>query len=154
MAAIVLDLALSEVAHLEARRIDHRAELMDPDASSPEAAFIGDTWRYMMRRPVVDLRELLRQPGVVVAIATPRGEPDVFLGWIAAIPGRNAIVAIYVKALFRAKPGEESEFRVGSSLALLAGISFDRPVECLTWNRTASKVQALPGNPYRLVGPR
>jgi hypothetical protein len=152
-----------EVQHIE-RRIVAMSELLDPDQrESPLAAFVGGSWHRSTQKPVSALRTLLARFPSVVAVGTPVGMPDTFLGWIAVAPSRNAIIHCYVKPLFRAPsdghppspPDDGNEqFRVGSSLAILCGVDFGQPVECLTWSKFAQKIAARPGNPYRLVRAR
>lgn len=145
---------MSEIDHLAVRWVEPTELLDDECRTSPAAAFVGDSWRRNTKRPVSDLRELVRMHVSVVGIATPVGEPNTFLGWCAAVPSRNAIVFVYVKAAFRAPKEGPSEFRVGTSLARLCGIRFDRPVPCLTWSKAAARIAAKPGNPYNLAPPR
>jgi hypothetical protein len=141
-----------EVKHIAVRWLAP-SELLDPELRTSEAAaFVGDSWQKSSKRPIEELRELVRRQPCVIGIATPIGEPNVFLGWAVAVPVLNALVHVYVKALYRApKEGGESEFRVGSSLAILCGIDFAKPVPCYTWSRAAARIAAKPGNPYNLV---
>jgi hypothetical protein len=140
-----------EVSHLAVRWVAPSEVLDDELRTSAPAAFVGDSWRRNTKRPVSDLRELVREHVCVIGIATPVGQPDTFMGWAAVVPSRNAIVFIYVKAPFRAPRDGSSEFRVGSSLAIAMGIKFERPVPCLTWSKAAARIAAKPGNPYNLV---
>jgi len=140
-----------EVSHLAVRWVAPSEVLDDELRTSAPAAFVGDSWRRNTKRPVSDLRELVREHVCVIGIATPVGEPDTFLGWCAAVPSRNAIVFVYVKNAFRAPKDGASEFQVGSSLAAACGIDFTRPVPCFTWSKAAARIAAKPGNPYNLV---
>lgn len=142
---------MTEVQHIEVRW-QSASELLDPElrTSSP-AAFIGDSWQRSTKRPMEDLRELLRQQLCVVGIATPVGQVDIFLGWAAVVPRENTVIHVYVKNAYRAQKDGTSEFRVGSSLLRLCGVDFARPVRCLTWSKSAARIAAKPGNPYRLV---
>jgi hypothetical protein len=140
-----------EVSHLAVRWVALSEVLDDELRTSAPAAFVGDSWRKSTKRPMSDLRELVREHVCVIGIATPVGEPDTFLGWCAVVPSRNAIVHIYVKNAFRAPKDEPSSFRVGSSLAIACGIDFARPVPCFTWSKAAARIAGKPGNPYHLV---
>lgn len=139
------------VDHLDVRTVA-LSELLDPEMrSSAPAAFVGDSWQRSTHRPLEELRELLRSSVCVVGIATPVARPDLFLGWAAVIPSRNAIIAVYVKNTFRAPKVGESEFRVGSSLLIKLGVDFGRSVPCLSWSKAAARIAAKAGNPYNLV---
>lgn len=140
-----------EVSHLAVRWVAPSEVLDDELRSSAPAAFIGDSWRKSTKRPMSDLRELIRGSVCVLGIATPIDQPDTFLGWAAVVPSQNAIVHLYVKHAFRAPKDEPSSFRVGSSLAIACGIDFARPVPCATWSKAAARIAAKPGNPYHLV---
>lgn len=153
-----------EVEHIVPRWVA-MSELLDADQRrSPLAAFVGGGWWRSTQKPISALRTLLIRYPTVVAVATAVGVPDAYLGWIAVAPSRNAIVHCYVKPEYRAPkdggyqpspPDDGNEqYRIASSLAILCGIDFGRPVECLTWSRTAEKIAARPGNPYNLVRPR
>jgi hypothetical protein len=134
------------IEHMEARSVAP-SEILDPDLrTSPLAAFVGGGWYRSTHRPLGHLRDLIRSASpCVVLIGTPLRRPDNFLGWIAVSPSRNTIVHCYVKPAY-----QRSEFRVGSSLALMAGIDFGRDVPCLTWSSAAAKIAGKRGNPYRL----
>lgn len=104
----------------------------------------------------------LRRPGCVVLVATPsepegEEENEVFVGWLAAVPSENRIVYAYTKAAYRASPeqraGNETNadaFRIASSLAIAAGVDFERPVWCSFLSRSARAIAAKVGNPYNL----
>jgi hypothetical protein len=132
--------AAHEVAHLEVHRYD----------GTRHRGFVMNTFALSMRRPPSVLRRALMRPGVLVLVASPVGESDIFVGWLAAVPTANRIVCAYTRFDLRRKPGEESPFRVASSLAIAAGVRFDRPVPCTFWSRAARRVARRPGNPYRL----
>jgi hypothetical protein len=140
------------VDHLEIHRFDRRVH----------GRFVFGTFQSSLRRPVHDLIAALAQPGRLVLVATPVGDPEL-VGWLAARPTENRIICAYTKAIYRAspeqrhgvpgEPGENPErdaFRIASSLALEAGIDFGRTVLCSFWSRHARKIRAKPGNPYRL----
>lgn len=99
----------------------------------------------------------LKRPGCVVLIAKPtEGEP-VFVGWIATVPAENRIVYAYTKAAYRASPDQRAgrelnadAFRIASTLAVAAGISFERTVFCSFFSRAANAIASKTGNPYNL----
>lgn len=99
----------------------------------------------------------LARPGCVVLVATPAEGDEVYVGWLAAIPSENRIVYAYTKAAYRASPdqraGRETNsdaFRIASTLAIAAGIDFERPVFCTFFSRAAKAISGKVGNPYNL----
>jgi len=122
-------------------------------------AFVRTTFAMSIGRPVSELMHaILDRPGVTVLVATPIGEPTL-VGWLAAVPSENRIVAAYTKAAYRALPeqrqgqpgSDRGAFRVASSLAIAAGIDFSREVPCSFWSRAARDIARRDGNPYNLV---
>ncbi len=98
----------------------------------------------------------LGAPGCVVLVAQPF-DVDVFVGWLGAVPAQNRIVYAYTKAAYRASPEQragaerhDDAFRIASTLAIAAGISFEREVLCSHWSRAAAAIATKPGNPYSL----
>lgn len=115
---------------------------------------VFDSFERSSRRPRRELRRLIMRPGVRVLVAHPHGDEATIMGWIAARPSENRVIYTYVKQLWRAKAGEaQSPFRVGSGLALAAGIDLTREIPCSFMTRTAWKIAVLPDgdNPYHLV---
>jgi hypothetical protein len=114
--------------------------------------FIFGTFSASSRRPFYHLaRAAFQRRGVAILVARPIGG-DELCGWIAAIPGQNRIIYAYTKHVLRGNVagGEDGQFRIGSTLAIAAGIDFRRPVPCTFWSRAARKIAAKPGNPYSL----
>lgn len=126
------------------------AELND----SPYAGFVYATFAQSLRLPTAFLGRELSRPGAVVLVATPVGDPT-YVGWLAAVPSENRIICAYTKAAYRASHeqragGDEDGFRIASTLAISAGISFGLTVPCSLWSRSARAIFAKPGNPYGL----
>lgn len=99
----------------------------------------------------------LKRPGCFVYVAWPSEGERVFVGWLAACALENRIVYAYTKAAYRASPEQRSgnelnvdAFRIASTLAVVAGISFERPVECSFFSRAARAIASKTGNPYNL----
>ena len=121
------------------------------------APFVLSSFVMSLRRPAFHLWGWLKRPGAFVVVARPVGV-DLFVGWLAAIPAENRIIAAFTKAAYRASPeqrhrGHEENadaFRISSTLALTAGIEFSRPVQCSFWSRAAKAIAEKPGNPYSL----
>jgi hypothetical protein len=116
--------------------------------------FIFGTFAASSRRPFHHLaRAAFQRKGAVVLVARPVGG-DELCGWIAVLPAQNRIVYAYTKHFMRGNvaeaDGEAEKFRIGSTLAIAAGIDFRRPVPCTFWSRAARKIAAKPGNPYSL----
>ncbi len=142
----------SPVEHIQIHRVTGR-ELDGSDY----AGFVFSTFTKSLRLPVQQLCRLIDRSGVNVLIASPRGEPDTYVGWIAVLPSQNRIIAAYTSFVYRATPEQrqglpnaEDGFRIASSLAIGGGINFERPVLCSVWSRAARKI-AGKHNPYNLV---
>lgn len=131
---------MNEIEHLEMHSFDR----------TRHGGFVAVSCSKSLRISESRLRRIMngyRDSRLLVATAV--GEPDLLLGWIAVAPMHNRIIACYVKYGFRGTHG--GEFRVGSSMAIAAGISFERPVLCSLWSRAAKRIAGKPGNPYRLA---
>jgi len=109
--------------------------------------------------PLRALQASLVKPGTVLLVATPVGDPTL-VGWLVARPAENRIVCCYTKAAYRATPEQragkplsegDDAFRIASSLAISAGISFELPTYCSFWSRAARAISEKPGNPYALI---
>jgi len=118
---------------------------------SAHSDFIFGTFGASARRPHSHIGRAINRRGVAVLVARPIGG-DELCGWIAALPEQNRIIYAYTKHLMRGNvaDGEDGQFRIGSTLAIAAGIDFRRPVPCTFWSRAARKIAAKPGNPYSL----
>lgn len=128
-----------------------------------DAGFVFSTFMKMRGSkgktfPLRALKAALLKPGTVLLVATPVGDPTL-VGWLIARPTENRIVCCYTKAAYRASPEQrqgkpmsegDDAFRIGSSLALSAGINFSRPVQCSFWSRAAKAISEKVGNPYSL----
>lgn len=113
---------------------------------------VFDSFERSSHRPRRELRRLIMRPGVRVLVAHPHGDEATIMGWIAARPSENRIVYCYVKQLWRAKTGEtQSPFRVGSGLALAAGIDFTRAVLCSFFTRAAHRIVETRARHYHLL---
>ncbi len=133
-----------------------RVVAFDPEA---HGAFVRTTFAMSLRQPVgLLMRLMLDRPGTLALVATPVGEPDL-VGWLAARPDENRIVCCYTKAAYRALPeqrqgkpnSDRDAFRIASTLAIAAGIDFNKPVPCSFWSRAARDIARKNGNPYNIV---
>jgi len=85
-----------------------------------------------------------RRPEARTLVAHVTGTPDIFLGWLAAVPGRNEVLYGFTKYAFRQQP----EWRIATTLAEKAGIDFSKPVGLRYWSRAAERIGLRDG--YRL----
>lgn len=97
-------------------------------------------------RPILvdDFLRRRRDPDAVCAVASVRNEPDLFLGWLAAVPSRNEVTFGFTKYHYR----QQEQWRICTTLAEEMGIDFSRPVGVRFWTRAAQRIALKPG--YRL----
>lgn len=136
------------VLHPEGALITHFA-VVDYDGRR-HGRFLRDSFVRSSRRPAAHIERAIMRPGVRVLLAAPHDDGDNFLGWGAFHRGENRVVYVYVKHLYRRRPGEESPFRIATSLAIAAGITHERPVLCSFWGKVPGKLLARRDPAYPL----
>lgn len=144
---------------MAARTVEHIEIIRIPGVelgAGPAGGFVFGSFCASMRRSARMLADLLDEPGVTLALATPIGS-DTLVGWIATKPAENRIIFAYTKAAYRASPeqrkgvGDRTDaFCIASTLAIESGIDFARPVLCSFWSRAAKSIAARHGNPYNI----
>ena len=103
-------------------------------------------WKWVARPMLVeDFRRRCADPLTMNLVAHVRGEPDLWLGWLAGIPTSNEVIFGFTKFAYRQEPW----LRVATTLAEEAGIDFSRPVFVRYWTRAAQRIACKPG--YRLI---
>ncbi len=124
---------------------------------SEYAAFVFGTAAKSGRGAHRRLARELKRPGCFVYVAWPTEGERVFVGWLAACALENRIVYAYTKAAYRASPEQRAgrelnsdAFRIASTLAVVAGIDFERTVFCSFFSRAARAIASKTGNPYNL----
>lgn len=102
---------------------------------------LADQWPWAQMRSVTllnDLKRTLAAPGTVALVAVLPSDPDIFLGWIVAVPMRNEVVFAFTKYSLRRQG-------IGSILAHAAAVALSAPIGIRYWTRAAERIGRRPG---------
>ena len=103
-------------------------------------------WKWVARPMLVeDFRRRCADPLTMNLVAHVRGEPGLWLGWLAGIPTSNEVIFGFTKYNYRAVP----DLRVCTTLAEAAGIDFSATVFVRYWTRATERIAQKPG--YKLI---
>jgi hypothetical protein len=86
-----------------------------------------------------DFKRRIQERGAILLVAVEAAEPDDFHGWLAAVPGRNEVIAAFTRYTSR------RIFRVARVLASRAGVNLSAPTPVRFWTRAAERISMRPG---------